>query len=265
MNKINLSYLEAQKQKGERFACLTAYDASFAQLISEAGVEVILVGDSLGNVIQGQKTTIPVQLDDMVYHTHCVSHGNRGSLLIADLPFMSYATLDQSLNSAAELMQAGAEVVKLEGGSWLTDTVHALSERGIPVCGHLGLTPQSLHQLGGYRKQGRNSHQAQDILEDAIALQQAGARLLVLECIPNTLAAEITENLSIPTIGIGAGPHCDGQILVIYDILGITPGYAPKFAKNFLAEQPTPSIPNAIKAYVTAVKEQHYPEPENEF
>lgn len=265
MNKINLNYLQDLKQKSERFACLTAYDASFAQIVSEAGVEVILIGDSLANVVQGQETTIPIRLKEMVYHTHCVSRGNRGALLMADLPFMTYATPTQAMKSAAQLMQAGAHVVKLEGGAWLAETVHLLSERGIPVCGHLGLTPQSLHQLGGYRVQGRHPHHAEALLEDAIALQKAGARLIVLECIPTTLAAEITSNLSIPTIGIGAGPECDAQILVLYDLLGLTPGYAPKFAKNFLIEQPIASIPEAIKAYIKAVKEQRFPVAEQGF
>ncbi|CAN5366566.1 3-methyl-2-oxobutanoate hydroxymethyltransferase [soil metagenome] len=265
MNKINLNYLQDLKQKSERFACLTAYDASFAQILSEVGVEVILIGDSLANVVQGHETTIPIRLKEMVYHTRCVSRGNCGALLIADLPFMTYATPTQALKSAAQLMQAGAHVVKLEGGAWLAETVHLLSERGIPVCGHLGLTPQSLHQLGGYRVQGRHPHHAEALLEDAIALQKAGARLIVLECIPSTLAAEITSNLSIPTIGIGAGPECDGQILVIYDLLGITPGYTPKFAKNFLIDQPIASIQEAVKAYINAVKEQRFPIAEQGF
>lgn len=265
MKQINLNYFEELKQKSQRFACLTAYDASFAQILSENGVEVILVGDSLANVIQGHHSTIPIHLKEMVYHTRCVNRGNQGALLMADLPFMTYATPAQAFKNAAQLMQAGAHIVKMEGGEWLAETVNLLTERGIPVCGHIGLTPQSVHKLGGYRVQGRHPHHADALLEDAIALQNAGARLIVLECIPSTLAAEITSNLDIPTIGIGAGPNCDGQILVVYDLLGLTPGYAPKFAKNFLVEQPIASIPEAIKAYVSAVKEQRFPLEEQGF
>lgn len=258
MNPITLTTLRAMKRAGEKIACLTAYDASFAQLLETAGVELLMVGDSLGMVIQGQDTTLPVSVADMIYHTRNVRRGNTRALVVADLPFMSYASPAQALGNAARLMQeGGAQVVKLEGGAVLVETVRLLTGRGIPVCGHLGLLPQSVHQLGGYRVQSRDALEAQTLLDDAHALEAAGAGLLVVESIPSRLAAEVARSLTIPVIGIGAGPDCDGQVLVLYDMLGITPGKIPKFAKNFLAENS--GLREAVQDYVRAVKSGAFP------
>ena len=261
MTTVSLSTLAKMKRKGQKFASLTAYDALFAELISTAGVEVILVGDSLGMVLQGHDSTLPVTLDNMVYHMNCVSRGNRGSMIMADLPFMSYASESQSLDSAAALMRCGAHVVKLEGGAWLAESTRLLSERGIPVCAHMGLTPQSINRLGGYRVQGRQPNQASTMIEEALILQDSGAALLLLECVPLDLAKTITSKLEIPVIGIGAGPHADGQIMVMHDLLGVTPSSirAPKFVKNFLSES-TDGIPGAFRAFVEAVHEERFPE-----
>lgn len=242
------------KRLSKKITCLTAYDASFARVLSEAGIDILLVGDSLGNVIQGANNTIPVMIDDMVYHTRCVAHGNAQSLILSDLPFMTYATPQLAMQNAGALMQAGAHMVKLEGGAWLCDTVAMLTERGIPVCGHLGLLPQSVYKYGGYRKHGKATAEAELILNDAHSLQQAGASLLVLECIPEGLAKSISEALTIPTIGIGSGPHCDGQVLVLYDILGLSAS-APKFAPNLLANQQA-SIADVIQQYIALVTEK---------
>ncbi len=263
---VSLSTLNRRKQRGEKFAALTAYDALFAELISTAGIEVILVGDSLGMVLQGHESTLPVTMDDMVYHMNCVRRGNRGSLIMADLPFMSYADEKQSLQSAAALMRAGAHAVKLEGGAWLAESTRMLTERGIPVCAHMGLTPQSINRIGGYRVQGRDPDQAHSMLEEALTLQRAGASLLLLECVPVSLGAEITQALDIPVIGIGAGPETDGQIMVMHDLLGITPPNikVPKFVKNFLAESAT-GIPGAFQAYAKAVREKSFPALEHSF
>jgi 3-methyl-2-oxobutanoate hydroxymethyltransferase len=264
MTPITLSHLRGLKKNREKIACLTAYDASFAALLEQAGVEVVLVGDSLGMVIQGHDSTLPVTLDDMVYHCRQVRRGARGPLLVADMPFMSYATPDAALRNAARLMgEGGAQVVKLEGGAWLLETVRLLTERGIPVCGHLGLTPQSVHQLGGYRVQGKSEESARRIEQDAWDLQSAGASLLVLECVPAPLAGEIAGELEIPVIGIGAGVECDGQVLVLYDMLGITPGKPPSFVVNFLAGQE--SVGAALRAYVEAVKARRFPGPAQSF
>ncbi len=263
MSTITVLQCQSMKEKGEKITMLTAYDASFAQLLSEAGVDVLLVGDSLGSAIHGQRTTVAVSMDDILYHVRCVAAGNRGALLIADMPFMTYSNLTQALTNAARLMQAGAAMVKLEGGAWLLDTVAQLSERGIPVCGHLGLTPQSVHKLGGHRVQGRDAKQAQQIYEDALALQHAGASLLVLECVPAGLATEISCALTIPTIGIGAGVECDGQVLVSYDALGLSPNKL-RLAKDFLAEQ-TGGIRAAVMAYVAQVKAKQFPAAEHSF
>jgi 3-methyl-2-oxobutanoate hydroxymethyltransferase len=252
------------KQKGEKIACLTVYDASFAQLLEDAGIEVLLVGDSLGMVIQGWETTVPVTLEDMVYHTRCVARGRKRALLVVDLPFMSYATAPLALASATALMQAGAQVVKLEGGAIEVDIVRHLTERGIPVCAHLGLTPQSVHKLGGYRVQGREETAAETIRQDALALQTAGADMLVLECVPSSLATEITHTLAIPVIGIGAGVDCDGQVLVLYDALGITPGKVPKFAKNF-SKEVSGGVRMTLEAFVKAVKSGDFPTLEHRF
>jgi 3-methyl-2-oxobutanoate hydroxymethyltransferase len=263
---VTLNTLADRKRTGVKFAALTAYDALFAELISTAGVEVILVGDSLGMVLQGHDSTLPVTLDDMVYHMNCVHRGNRGALIMADLPFMSYASERQSLKSAATLMRAGAHVVKLEGGAWLAESSRLLTERGIPVCAHMGLTPQSINRIGGYRVQGRDPDQAHAMIEEAVILEDAGASILLLECVPVELARQISQRLHIPTIGIGAGPHTDGQIMVMHDMLGITPPSikAPKFIKNFLAESST-GIPGAFKAYADAVRGGVFPGPEHSF
>lgn len=253
---LSVSDLMAMKQAGEKITCLTAYDASFSALLDQAGIDIILIGDSLGMVIQGHTSTIPVSIEDMVYHSRCVSHARKRAFVIADLPFASYATPEQALQNAALLMQTGgAQMVKLEGAK--IDVIRFLGEQGIPVCGHLGLLPQSVNRLGGYKVQGREQTQAQKILEDAVAIQDAGAGLLILECIPAMLAAEITQNLTIPVIGIGAGASCDGQVLVLYDMLNIGTGNRPRFSKNFMAE--ADSIADAIKAYHQAVKSGAFP------
>jgi 3-methyl-2-oxobutanoate hydroxymethyltransferase len=255
--KKTITHLQKMKEQGEKITMLTAYDYSFAKVLDEQGVDVILVGDSLGMVIQGHATTVPVSVDDMVYHSKAVSQATQNALLIADLPFMSYAFPDQAIQNAARLMQeGGAEMIKLEGGEAQVCTVTHLAELGIPVCAHLGLQPQSVHKLGGYRVQGREEEQADKMLADANALQDAGADMLVLECVPVALAEKLTESLHIPTIGIGAGKACDGQVLVLQDMLGVT-GKPPKFAQNFLQEGRT--IQEAVSAYVQAVKEGTFP------
>lgn len=259
---ITLSTLKRIREKGERFACLTAYDACFAGLLDDAGVEVILVGDSLGMVLQGHDNTLPVTMDDMVYHVECVKRGNRTAFLMADMPFMSYSSEKETLENAAALMRAGAEMVKLEGGAWLASSTRLLAERGIPVCVHMGLTPQSINRIGGYLVQGRDDRQAENMLDEARLLQEAGANILLLECVPADLGRRITEALEIPVIGIGAGPDTTGQVLVLHDLLGISP-ISPKFVKNFLAE--TGSIPEAIRAYVDAVRAGEFPAPEHCF
>lgn len=257
MKSITLNSLVAMKSAGEKFAVLTAYDASFARLAEMAGIEVILVGDSLGNVVLGYDSTVPVTMADMCHHTRAVARGNSKSLIIADLPFMAYASETRALDNSAALMQAGAHMVKLEGGAWLKETVRRLSERGIPVCAHLGLTPQSVHKMGGYRMQGKDEEAAEQILNDALLLQEAGADLLVLECVPTALGSRISRTLDIPVIGIGAGPGTDGQVLVMYDILGLSPRQ-PRFSKNFL--EGTNSIQGAMEAYATAVRTGAFPE-----
>ncbi len=252
------------KQQGEKIAVLTAYDASFASLQEDAGVDVMLVGDSLGMVIQGQESTLPVAVDDIVYHTRCVARGRREALLVADMPFMSYSSAGQALETAGRLMkEGGAQMVKLEGGATQLETVSQLTAHGIPVCAHLGLLPQSVHQLGGYRVQGRDDESARMMKEDALALEGAGAQMLVLECVPAALAESISKALSIPVIGIGAGVGCDGQVLVVYDMLGITPGKQPSFLKNFLTENDT--VAEAFDAFVREVKAAEFPNAEQSF
>ncbi|TNE83861.1 MAG: 3-methyl-2-oxobutanoate hydroxymethyltransferase [Gammaproteobacteria bacterium] len=262
MKTVTTHSLRDLKSRGEKFPVITAYDACFARLAEQVGIEVVLVGDSLGNVIQGQGSTVPVTMDDMAYHVSAVSRGNSKSLIVADLPFMAYATEEQAMANAAELMQAGAHMVKLEGGAWLEHTVHLLTERGIPVCGHLGLTPQSVNKLGGYKVQGRDEQAAEIMLRDAKLLDQAGIDLLVLECVPAALAKQISEELSAPVIGIGAGVDTDAQVLVIYDMLGLSPRI-PKFAHNFLADGG--SLEGALKAYADAVRDKSFPGPEHSF
>lgn len=264
MPDVTLSTLQELNQKGEKIVMLTAYDATFASVAAKAGVEVLLVGDSLGMVVQGHDSTLPVSVADMAYHTACVKRGNSGALIVADLPFMAYATLEQALVNSGALMQAGAHMVKLEGGAFLAETVRRLAENGVPVCMHMGLTPQSVNVLGGYKVQGRNEAQARQLRSDAIALEQAGAAMLLLECVPSELAAEITEAVKIPVIGIGAGNATDGQVLVLHDMLGLSlTGRTPKFVKNFMQDQT--SIDGAIRAYVAAVKDSSFPAAEHGF
>jgi 3-methyl-2-oxobutanoate hydroxymethyltransferase len=256
---LNHLDLLAMKQAGKKIACLTAYDASFSEMLDQAGVDLIMVGDSLGTVVQGHPITVYVSIDEMVYHSHCVARGRQHALLVTDLPFMSYTTLEQAAQSAARLIQQGyTQMVKLEGGGHRIEIVRHLVELGIPVCGHLGLLPQSIHQLGRYRKQGKDEASAAAILADAQALQQAGASLLVLECVPSELARTITKTLTIPVIGIGAGADCDGQVLVLYDMLGISKGYIPAFSQNFM--QSADSIHEAVKDYVSAVRSGQFPQ-----
>ena len=262
MPQVTVSTLAAMKGRGEPIACLTCYDASFAHLLERAGVEVLLVGDSLGMVLQGHRTTLPVALDQMVYHCACVARRRGRALLIGDMPFLTYATRDRALDAAGRLMQeGGAHMVKIEGGGSMVDTVAALTAQGIPVCGHLGLLPQSVHKLGGYRFQGRDAASAQAIRDDAAALQAAGASLLVLECVPAALAEDVAKALTIPVIGIGAGAGCDGQVLVLYDLLGLNPNRPPSFSMDFLQGRDD-GIAGAVSAYVKAVKVRAFPGPE---
>ena len=260
---VTVPGLMALKNRGEKITMLTAYDASFAALMDRCGVEILLVGDSLGMVSQGHDSTLPVTVEEVAYHTACVARGNQTALLAADMPFGSYATPEAAFNNAVTLMRAGAQMVKIEGGSWLADTVRFLTERAVPVCAHLGLTPQSVHQFGGYRVQGKTIDGAEKLKADALTLQQAGASLLVLEAIPATLGKEVTELLSMPTIGIGGGPHCSGQVLVMHDMLGVFPGHKARFVKNFMEGQT--SIEAAVKAYVAAVKDGSFPAQEHCF
>ncbi|MEB7884128.1 3-methyl-2-oxobutanoate hydroxymethyltransferase [Serratia fonticola] len=263
MKPTTLSHLRQWKQEQRKFATITAYDASFAQLFEEQGIKVLLVGDSLGMTLQGHDSTLPVTVADVAYHTRAVRRGAPASLLLADLPFMSYATPELACQSAAEVMRAGANMVKIEGGSWLCETVKMLTERAVPVCGHLGLTPQSVNVFGGYKVQGRDELAAKQLLIDAQNLELAGMQLLVLECVPTELARQVTEALSIPVIGIGAGNATDGQILVMHDALGITGGHTPKFAKNFLAQGG--DIRGAVQQYIREVEQGIYPDEEHSF
>jgi 3-methyl-2-oxobutanoate hydroxymethyltransferase len=262
---LTVPKLRQMKAESQRIAALTAYDASFARVLDAAGVDVVLVGDSLGMVIQGHGSTLPVTVDDIVYHTACVARGLRSALLIADMPFQSYATTDRAIDAAsAMLAEGGASMVKLEGAGALLDSIRFLSERDIPVCAHLGLTPQSVLKLGGYKVQGREDAAAKKLLDDAKAVADAGADLLVLECVPTAIASLVTRSIAIPTIGIGAGPGCDGQILVLHDLLGINSGHRrPRFVKDFLADGG--SIEGAIKAYVDAVKSGAFPTAEHSY
>jgi 3-methyl-2-oxobutanoate hydroxymethyltransferase len=259
---VTLPRLREMRARGEPIAMLTCYDASFARLLDASGIDCVLVGDSLGMVIQGRQDTLPVTIDDMAYHTRCVARGLAAAWLIADLPFGSYlAGPAQALASATAVMQAGAKMVKVEGGAWLAPTVAFLVERGIPVCAHLGLTPQSVHALGGYRIQGRGDAEAERLLADARALDAAGAALLVLELVPAALAERVTQAVSMPTIGIGAGGGVSGQVLVLHDMLDVYPGRKPRFVRNFMRGQP--DIAAAIAAYVAAVKDGSFPAAEH--
>jgi 3-methyl-2-oxobutanoate hydroxymethyltransferase len=264
MSRLNLTRLRQMKAGQNKIAMLTAYDASFSHVLEQAGVDVILVGDSLGMVIQGQESTLPVTVDDIIYHCRNVVRGSDKVFVIADMPFMSYANEGQAIANAARLMaEGGAQMVKLEGGAVMASTVEQLTARGIPVCAHLGLLPQSVHRVGGYRVQGRDAETAEQLILDAIALQDAGADMLVLECVPAVLTAKVTKALTIPVIGIGAGGICDGQVLVLYDMLGLTPGKRPRFSHDFLAD--TGTIQSAITKYVTDVKSGEFPTLEQQF
>ncbi|ELY4127203.1 3-methyl-2-oxobutanoate hydroxymethyltransferase [Cronobacter malonaticus] len=263
MKPTTISQLRRLKETGKKFATITAYDFSFAKLFEEEGIGVMLVGDSLGMTVQGHDSTLPVTVDDIAYHTRAVRRGAPHCLLLADLPFMTYATPEQAFENSAAVMRAGANMVKIEGGQWLADTVRMLTERAVPVCGHLGLTPQSVNIFGGYKVQGRDEAAAQTLLNDALALEAAGAQLLVLECVPVALAQRITNALSIPVIGIGAGNVTDGQILVMHDAFGITGGHIPKFAKNFLAE--AGDMRAAVRQYIAEVESGAYPGEEHSF
>jgi 3-methyl-2-oxobutanoate hydroxymethyltransferase len=261
---VNVSTLRRMKEENEPIACITAYDASFAALVDQAGSDLVLVGDSLGMVVQGHDTTVPVTVDDIIYHSHLVARGLSRAFLVADMPFMSYTSPDQALENSVRLMQEGsAMMVKLEGGSSQVAIVEYLAKHDIPVCAHIGLKPQSVHKIGGFKVQGREKKQATQMLEDAVALQEAGADIVLLECVPNEVGATVTETLEVPVIGIGAGPEVDGQILVLYDVLGITQGRMPRFVKNFM--DGNGSIDTALQAYVRDVKEGVYPAPEHCF
>ncbi len=262
MKPVTLATLREMKARGEKIACLTAYDYSFARLLDDAGVDLIMVGDSLGMVMQGHDSTLPVSIADMVYHARCARPGIERALFVVDLPFMSYQqSPEQALMNAGRLMRkGGAQVVKLEGGAAMVPTVKFLTERGIPVCAHVGLTPQSVHQLGGYKVQGREEKAAEQIRKDAKLMEEAGAGLIVLEAVPAALAKAVSRDLTIPTIGIGAGPDCDGQILVLQDMLGLS-ARTPKFVKNFM--DGAGSIEQAVKNYVAAVKSRAFPGPEH--
>lgn len=262
---VTVSALKAMKQAGDRIVALTAYDYSFARLLDRAGVDIVLVGDSLGMVVQGHRSTLPVTMDQMVYHSQCVARGLERALLVVDMPFLSFqVSPERALDSAGRLMQeGGAHVVKIEGGEPMGETVRFLAQRGIPVCAHLGLTPQSVHQLGGYRVQGREAAAAERLRKDARLLQEAGASLLVLEAVPSALAEAVTAELEIPTIGIGAGSKCDGQVLVLYDLLGIYAEKSPRFSKNFL--QGRDSIEAAVRAYADDVRSRRFPGREHSY
>ena len=260
---ITIPALQALRDKGEKITMLTCYDASFAALMDRCGVETLLIGDSLGMVCQGHNSTLPVTIQDIVYHTASVARGNRTALVLSDLPFGTYATPESAFANAVPVIQAGAQMVKIEGGTWLAPTVRFLTERAIPVCGHLGLTPQSVHQMGGYKVQGKSHAAAEQLKADALALQEAGASLLVLEAIPAALGKEVSELLTIPTIGIGAGPDCSGQVLVMHDLMGVFPGHKARFVKDFMEGQT--SIDAAVLAYVSAVKDKSFPAPEHCF
>ena len=259
--KATINTFMRHKRDGQKFACLTSYGYCDAVAASEAGVELLLVGDSLGMVIQGHDSSLPVTVEDVAYHVRCVRRGNKGALLMADLPFMSYYTENATLENAAMLMREGAQIVKLEGGAWLAQSTRLLVERGVPVCAHMGLTPQSVNHLGGYRVQGRDPAKAQAMINEAKLLEEAGASFILLECVPSALGKAITDALSVPVIGIGAGPDTDGQIMVLHDLVGMYPGKPAKFVKNFLEGRD--SIQSAVQAYVAAVQNQKFPAPEH--
>jgi 3-methyl-2-oxobutanoate hydroxymethyltransferase len=260
---VTLPALLAMRAAGEKITMLTCYDASFASLMDRCGVEMLLIGDSLGMVCAGYDSTLPVTLADVAYHTASVVRGNKHAFVLSDLPFGTYGSKEQAYDNCAALMRAGAQMVKIEGGAWLADTVRFLTERGIPVCAHIGLTPQFVHQLGGYKVQGKTGEGAEQLKRDATALQDAGAAMVLLEAVPAALGKEVTALLHVPTIGIGAGPDCSGQVLVMHDLLGVFPGRKARFVKNFMEGQA--SIDAAVGAYVAAVKDGSFPAPEHCF
>ena len=264
MTRVTIKALQKLRDDGVKIAVLTCYDASFAAMLDAAGLDSLLIGDSLGMVLQGHETTLPVTLADMAYHTRCVARGSKRSFLVTDMPFGSYQeSPQQAFRSAAELMAAGAQMVKLEGGAEFADTIRFLTRRGVPVCGHLGLTPQSVHQFGGYRVQGKGEDAEQKLIEDAVELEAAGAGLLVLEAIPAKLGEQVTQRLRIPTIGIGAGPGCSGQVLVLHDMLDVFPGKKARFVRNFM--KGASGIADAAERYVRAVRDGSFPAEEHSF
>ena len=262
MKPVTVDTLQQYKIRQEKFSCIAAYDAIFARLLNQAGIDIILVGDSLGMVLQGNDSTIPVTVDDMVYHVHCVAKGNSRALIIADMPFMSYADTASAVKNATRLMQAGAHMVKIEGGQWLAPTISTLVCGGIPVCAHIGLTPQSVNTLGGYKVQGRSEPQAEQLLQDAIALEKAGAQVVLMECVPSALACKVEAALAVPTIGIGAGPGTTGQVLVLHDMLGMNPRPA-RFVRNFM--EGATSIQDALTTFHLSVRDGSFPAPEHGF
>ncbi len=258
MPDITLTTLQGLKQRGEKIVMLTCYDATFAQASSAAGVEMLLVGDTLGMVLNGHDSTLPVSVEDVAYHTASVKRGNRGAFIVADMPFMSYATPEHAMHNAGRLMKAGAHMVKLEGDVWLAESIRRMTENGVPVCAHLGLTPQSVNVFGGFKVQGRDPVRARQLVAAAIALEAAGAAMLLVECLPGALAEQLSQAVRIPVIGIGAGAGTDGQVLVLHDLLGLSlTGRAPKFVRNFMAGHT--SIQSALFAYVAAVKSGEFP------
>ena len=262
--RITLTTLQKMAQEGSKITMLTCYDASFAAVLETAGVDSLLIGDSLGNVLQGQESTLPVTLRDIVYHTECVARGSKRAFIIGDMPFGSFqVSPEETLRNAAQIMAAGAHMVKIEGGAPMAETIEFLTQRGIPVCGHLGLTPQSVHQLGGYRVQGKGDSAAQQLLDEAVLLEKSGAGMIVLEAIPSSLAREVTRAVRVPTIGIGAGSDCSGQVLVLHDMLDVFPGKKAKFVKNYMRLAGT--IQGAAEMYVREVKAKTYPGPEHSF
>lgn len=262
--RITQTTLQKMVENNEKFTVLTCYDATFSTILENAGIDVLLVGDSLGNVLHGENTTLSVTLDDMIYHTRCVARGASKAFIITDMPFGSYqVSPEQAFENAARIIAAGAHMVKIEGGQIMADTIQFLTQRGIPVCAHIGLTPQSIHQLGGYKLQGNSEKSAKQLLNDAKLLEKSGASLLVMEVVTAKLAKKITQALSIPTIGIGAGADCSGQVLVLHDMLGLVQGKKPRFVKDFMAD--AKSIQEAIANYVTAVKTGQFPGKEHEF
>ncbi len=263
MKKITINDLMTWKREGRKFASVTAYDASFAQLFEQQNVPVMLVGDSLGMVLQGKPDTLAVTTDEIAYHTRSVRAGSPNALLMADMPFMSYSTPEQACEEAGKLMRAGANMVKIEGGAWLAETISRLTERSVPVCAHLGLTPQAVNIFGGYKVQGRDCDKAEQMVKDAILLKNAGAQIILLECVPASLAERITKAVEVPVIGIGAGNSTDGQILVMHDMFGISANYIPRFSKNYLAE--TGDMRQAVSKYIEEVEAGTFPGQEHTF